>query len=413
MMSNSSTSIVSITANEQPSPGLRRRGLRGVTRAPQGASSGRRVDALTASNGRHAIRIESSTEGWARAFLPRTMLGVYGQSSIGHARTRSRARARSRGAIAASSITRRPPILYPSITPVATRARTRAEFRPSRSAVVFKKRFVLGRAWSKYSDEPLKQQLQTAFGADTTFGSHSPRTGLLCVLQNSSTDSPWPLSNCTMATYNQPGDGNNLDWPLWQIVRASAAAPTYFPPETIKIDGKDTRFQDGGITPYNNPAYIQFVMATAVPYNLRWPVGPDQLLSVSVGTGSADAVSEKWNHWRNFIYPNARNVVSFSMNSASVEQDRLCRLHGDCRFGATIDSEFGPAVGGDRAYPALFIYVRYDTDISDTGLANSGMGPLNGKAIRKLDAVDQYDAYRRIGAKTAESVSLDHLAGFL
>jgi patatin-like phospholipase/acyl hydrolase len=48
----------------------------------------------------------------------------------------------------------------------------------------------------------------------------------------------------------------NLDFPLWQLVRASAAAPVYFPPEEVMLGGKVHSFIDGGITAYNNAALI-------------------------------------------------------------------------------------------------------------------------------------------------------------
>ena len=49
------------------------------------------------------------------------------------------------------------------------------------------------------------------------------------------------------------------------------------------------RFQDGGITPYNNPALLLYTMATQKEYTVRWPSGEDNLLVVSVGTGLAAA----------------------------------------------------------------------------------------------------------------------------
>ena len=81
-------------------------------------------------------------------------------------------------------------------------------------------------------------------------------------------DSPWPLSNNPRARYNAPErTDNNLELPLWQLVRASTAAPTYFPPELIKVGRHDFVFVDGGVTMYNNPAFQLFLIETlgAVP----------------------------------------------------------------------------------------------------------------------------------------------------
>ena len=56
----------------------------------------------------------------------------------------------------------------------------------------------------------------------------------MVVMRNHTTDSPWPVSNNPLAKYNDRGRKDcNLNLPLWQLVRASTAAPTFFPPEVI------------------------------------------------------------------------------------------------------------------------------------------------------------------------------------
>jgi uncharacterized protein len=57
------------------------------------------------------------------------------------------------------------------------------------------------------------------------------------------------------------------------LVRASTAAAVFFPPETLDWDpdnpSKSFVFQDGAITPYNNPAFLLFRMATQPAYRLE------------------------------------------------------------------------------------------------------------------------------------------------
>ena len=158
-----------------------------------------------------------------------------------------------------------------------------------RGAEMFDRARLLDRVRHLYDDEPLAAILREELGADTTLGSDDLRTLLLVVLRNATTDSPWPLSNNPAAMFNARALPDcNLDLPLWQLVRASTAAPIYFPPETVRLGGNEFVFVDGGITPFNNPALQLFVMATAPAYRLRWPTGAEDLLLVSVGTGSAD-----------------------------------------------------------------------------------------------------------------------------
>ena len=72
-------------------------------------------------------------------------------------------------------------------------------------------------------------------GADTTLGSDRLRTLLMMVMRNVSTDSPGPIPNNPAPKYNDRARADcNLNIPLWQLVRASTAAPEYFPPEVVK-----------------------------------------------------------------------------------------------------------------------------------------------------------------------------------
>lgn len=87
----------------------------------------------------------------------------------------------------------------------------------------------------------------------------------------SPTDSPWPISSNPDARYNDPKRKDcNLLLPLWPLVPASTAVPIYFPPEIVKIGRQTFAFVDGGVTAYNNPAFLLYHMATHPAYQLEW-----------------------------------------------------------------------------------------------------------------------------------------------
>ena len=223
--------------------------------------------------------------------------------------------------------------------------------------------------------------LKEVTGEETTLGSDKLRTLLMIVLRNATTDSPWPLSNNPRAKYNDlsvRGAGSNLHLPLWQLVRASAAAPTYFPPEVVKSGGQHFVFVDGGVTMYNNPAFQLFLMATTEPYRLCWPTGQDQMLIISVGTGaSANAKNDLTPREMNLIY-NASNIPSALMAAALHEQDFLCRVFGKCLAGDLLDREVGDVIGqGIKDVPKLFTYVRYNAELSRAGLDALGLQQIN------------------------------------
>ena len=280
----------------------------------------------------------------------------------------------------------------------------------------------------KYNDDPLAQLLQAelsqALGADTTLGSPGLRTVLMMVMRNATTDSPWPLSNNPFAKYNQRGRKDcNLNLPLWQLVRASTAAPTYFPPEVITLaegtpDAYSFVFVDGGITTYNNPAFLAFQMATATPYALNWATGVNDLLIVSVGTGGAAKAQHDLKTSDMHKLYNAQNLPGALMNAASAGWDMACRTLGDCRFGGSIDREFGCMLsteGGAANWSGskLFSYVRYDPDVSPQGLAELGLAGTSTQAMQELDAVQHMPQIQRVGQAFAQQqVSLAHLKGF-
>jgi uncharacterized protein len=230
-------------------------------------------------------------------------------------------------------------------------------FYKAAGAQMFVKANILQRLKYKYEDEPLALKLKEVFGADTKFGSDRLRTLLLLVLRNATTDSPWSLSNNPCAKYNDSTrTDDNSKFPLWQLVRASTAAPTYFPPEVIVLPGvrgaKDKQFVfvDGGVTMYNNPAFQMFLMATLDRYwaqkpEKRWLAGADNMLIVSVGTGTSPDVQAGLQPSQMNLLFNATTIPSALMFAALNEQDLLCRIFGDCRAGDPLDREIGDLIG--------------------------------------------------------------------
>lgn len=281
---------------------------------------------------------------------------------------------------------------------------------------MFDKAFLLKRFRYKYEDEKLAGKLKEVFGAKTTLGSPKLKTLLMMVMRNATTDSPWPLSNNPGAKYNQTGRPDcNLNLPLWQLVRASTAAPVYFPPEVIDIKTHQFVFVDGGITTYNNPAFQAFLMATVEPYNLNWMTGEDQLLVVSIGTGtSPQANADLAPDDMNLIY-NAGSIPSALMYAALNEQDFLCRTFGTCLAGDPLDREVGDMIGKKGpVMPKLFTYLRYNAELSREGLDGLGLTGIKPEEVQKLDSVENIGELQQIGqAIAAKKVRPEHFTAFV
>ena len=289
------------------------------------------------------------------------------------------------------------------------------EFYLRSGAEMFEKAHLWERFRTKFRDDRLAAMVRDIIGEDTTLGSDKLQTLLMVVLRNATTDSPWPISNNPQAKFNLEGTpGRNTLLPLWQLVRASTAAPTYFPPEVIQVEPHEFVFVDGGITMYNDPAFQLFLMATAEPYRLCWPTGEDRLLLTSVGTGAAaDANADLSPSEMNLLY-NAGTIPSALMSAALHEQDLLCRTFGKCLHGEPLNLEVGDLIGqGIPGVPKLFTYARYNADLSSVGLAALGLERIVPRHVQQMDSVEHVEEMQQVGRAVAEQkVRPEHFADF-
>jgi hypothetical protein len=255
-------------------------------------------------------------------------------------------------------------------------------------------------------DAFLRETLSEADGSPATLGTARLKTLLLVVLRNATTGSPWPICNNPAATFNDRKLPDcNLDLPLWQIVRASTAAPTYFQPERLALGNQHFHFIDGAVSPYNNPSQIAFLFATLPEYRINFETGEDKLLLVSVGTG----MTRKYPMPMSVDKMHLLDQVKFSFNllidSVTAHEDMLCRLWGRCLVGDMIDSEIGDLKQSALISPKLFTYLRYNRlfrqeEIIDPELRNR----------LELDNLGAMDFLRDSGAAYAkETVKKEHL----
>jgi hypothetical protein len=302
---------------------------------------------------------------------------------------------------------------------------------------MFDPSWVVERIKYLYTSDPLKSKLQEVFGRDTTLEPDNLKCLLLIVTKNVTTDSPWPISSNPDAKYNDPSRKDcNLRIPLWQLVRASTAAPVYFPPEVVQCDPTDQSitfvFVDGGVTPYNNPAFLLYRMATEPAYRLNWKKGEQNLLVISVGTGAAESLGATAVRPNKNILSTVAGLPGELMYGSQLDQDINCRTVGRCTFGAHLDREILDLVPRqlrdgmtfDEQYAApksplstdlgrQFLYARYNADLSPTGLTELGFPHVDASSIQKMDAVSNIPVLTDIGRAAAQHASADHFGGFL
>jgi hypothetical protein len=232
------------------------------------------------------------------------------------------------------------------------------------------------------------------------------------------------VSSAPTAKYNATTRRDcNLRIPLWQLVRASTAAPIYFPPEILEWEAgnadKTFVFVDGGMTPYNNPSFLLYRMATTPEYRLGWSRGESKLMLVSVGTGGAARRGADAQQPETNVAANLAGLPGALMGGAAVDQDVNCRVIGRCVYGDVIDREIGdlipredptdsdsPPIPLERDLGRHFLYARYNADLSEAGLDRLGITGVDAETAQKLDAVENIRDLTRIGEAAAKGVNL-------
>lgn len=305
------------------------------------------------------------------------------------------------------------------------------EFYRDFGRTAFTKRQWYNRWKSLYGDGPLAAKLKEVYSEQATLEPQHLKTLLLVVTRNATTDSAWPITSNPDAKYNaatRPDCNHKIR--LWQLVRASTAAPVYFPPEVIQWDPVDANksfvFVDGGTTAYNNPAFCLARMAMEPAYKLNWDRGESNLLVVSLGTGLAPTLGNAADDPESNLAANAVNALSALSSQASFDQDINCRTVGRCTFGHPLDREVwdlvpreDPGNVNSNVIPLTkdlgraFLYARYNAILAGQELAALGLPKVDPKAVSKLDSIDAMDQLEQIGTEVGKQIQLEHFGSFV
>jgi len=249
---------------------------------------------------------------------------------------------------------------------------------------------------ARYDESALIQNLKSVFGERVTLGDGTLKTGLLVVTKRLDTGSPWPLGNNPRGRYFTAGAGDqwisNSSYPLWQVVRASAAAPSYFEPEPITIAAQEGRktvigtFVDGGVSPFNNPSFQAFMYATLSGYRVGWEAREDRLLLVSIGTGISDPSKAP-----SLIAATGaiRSLLSL-MDDCAALVETVMQWMSNSPTARKIDRELGTCANELRAPAPLLTYLRYNVVLTEEAIGDLGVS-ASAKLVARLGEMDNPD----------------------
>jgi patatin-like phospholipase/acyl hydrolase len=223
---------------------------------------------------------------------------------------------------------------------------------------------------AEYNYHALEQGLKETF-KDIKLGDEDLKTGLCIVAKRADTNSVWPLINHPNAKYYP----KNKNIPLWQLIRASSAAPSYFVPQMIDVgDGEIGAFVDGGVSMSNNPALELLMVATLQGFPFHWEFGEDKLMIVSVGTGYSVFKKQRTEIDQSWLYTWAKNVPDMLMQDASVQNQILLQWISNTAVPFHIDGEKGDMKDDLLAGKPLIKYLRYNFPITENDLNGLSLG---------------------------------------
>lgn len=247
-------------------------------------------------------------------------------------------------------------------------------------------------------DELTKGILETV--GEVCLGDSSVRTGLCIVTKRADTNSTWPLFNHPDGRFYEA----NRSYRLADIVRASVAAPVAFTPLRMALaPGQYGTFIDGGVGVGNSPALLMFLLATLKGFPFQWATGEQNLMLVSVGTGSwtwrldAEAMA------RHKVWDWLTTVPAMIMQENTWMNQALLQYLSHSPTASVLDSEMGDlaqdVLGGT---PAL-TYLRYNAALDADRLDTLGLSHLTPRVehLRKLHYAEGISGLEEIGTREA------------
>ncbi len=251
-------------------------------------------------------------------------------------------------------------------------------------------------------------------GRPYTLGDEAITSALCIVTKRVDTYSVWHMHNNPLGKYYK----YNRDIPLWRLVRASSAAPTFFPPTIMPFDddGNFGAFVDGGVSAFNNPAIQLYLMATLKAYRIQWPTGPDKLMIVSVGTGTSE-IKFTPDEVRKLGAKSAlfwgSTVPDMFIRDCSEFNELLLQTLSDSPTARDIDGEVGTLDGDHLADGPRMHYLRYNTTVSQADIDHAKTltqqdskkyPPVKSVSkMMKMDAGDHVFHLAEIGRRVAKS----------
>lgn len=221
---------------------------------------------------------------------------------------------------------------------------------------------------AKFDEMPLENELKRIFG-EIKLGGKEIKTGLCIVSKRADTNSIWPLINHPDGKFYSEENGNNKNIYLWQAIRASSAAPTYFKPIFIDVEnGTKGAFIDGGVSTENNPSVTLLKVATLNGFPFKWDKGENNLYMLSLGTGYSELQKTTAQIDKAWLLTWAKKVPELIMQDSSTQNEILMQWISKSITSRKYDAEIGDLKDDNLCSESILTYARYNTLLDNTHL---------------------------------------------
>jgi patatin-like phospholipase/acyl hydrolase len=264
---------------------------------------------------------------------------------------------------------------------------------------------------ANYDHKALEDNLKAVF-KDITLGSDALKTGLCIVAKRADTNSVWPLINHPEGKFYNSNLGKNKNILLWQAVRASSAAPTYFAPQMMDVgDGQRAAFVDGGVSMANNPALTLLMVATLKGFPFHWEMSEENLTIVSVGTGYGVFKKQVGEIEEAQMLTWAKNVPDMLMQDASWQNQIMLQWLSNSPTAHYIDMEIESLQDDFIGNKPMLKYLRYNFPITENDLNGLNMGTFSEDDVESLvemSNAENREILYKIGVASSVSIDKSH-----
>lgn len=257
------------------------------------------------------------------------------------------------------------------------------------------------RRGDKFDAKRFDKALRDVFGKETLSGNLT--TGMAVVARQLDSDR-------TLVFHNNP-DGPHFDdepdraalgysrYGLANVIRASTARPGEFSPEQVELTREphsaEGIFVDAGFTPFNNPAFQLFLLATRPERGFGWATGKDELLVSSVGTGSlCHEISTARQHRKASPAILAQRGLKFMIDGAEHTGELLMQMLSDPASPSQPGCEFGDFAGVRLTEDPQCTYQRYQAKLTAAAISQDLKISLSSKQLGRVRNMLDRDGFQ-------------------